>query len=108
VYVARSDQTVEMRKVDVVANQRGLALLGKGLKTEEMVVADGQLRLSPGATYQALPAKGNAAEATNVASPAAAGSASGAAPAVSAAPSAASSAAPAPAIAGGLSATASR
>ena len=92
VYVARSDQTVEMRKVDVVANQRGLALLGNGLKAEETVVVDGQLRLSPGAAYQALPAK---TEAANAATPAASAAASGAAPAV-------------PASAGSLSATASR
>jgi multidrug efflux system membrane fusion protein len=101
VYVARNDQTVEMRKVDVVANQRGLALLGNGLKAEETVVVDGQLRLSPGAAYQALPAK---TEAANAASPAASAAATGVAPVVPTAPST-----PAvPASAGSLSATASR
>ena len=101
VYVARSDQTVEMRKVDVVANQRGLALLGNGLQAEETVVVDGQLRLSPGAPYQALPTK---TEAANVPTAAVAPSTSGTVSATSTAPSAGA----APVTNGRLSATASR
>lgn len=60
VYVAKADETVELRKVNVSATQRGLALLAAGLAAGESVVVDGQLRLSPGARYLKLEAKGGA------------------------------------------------
>ncbi len=52
-YVVRSDNTVEPRKIDVLATYRGQAAIAKGVTADEMVVTDGQLRLTPGATIKA-------------------------------------------------------
>lgn len=48
VYVARPDQTVEMRPVKVAQTEDGLALVDEGLQADERVVVDGQYRLEPG------------------------------------------------------------
>lgn len=53
VYVARPDQTVEVRKVQAMpADPRRLVVV-KGLAAGENVVTDGQVRLTPGARYEA-------------------------------------------------------
>jgi multidrug efflux system membrane fusion protein len=52
VYVVRADSTVERRTVEVAAMQEGLAVIGKGLRTGEKVVVDGQYRLTNGATIR--------------------------------------------------------
>lgn len=57
VYVVKDDKTVDMRKVVVVATQRGLAAVKEGLTAGETVVVDGQLRLVPGATVRPADAK---------------------------------------------------
>lgn len=49
-YVVKADNTVEPRKIEILANHRGKVAIGKGVTADETVVTDGQLRLSPGAT----------------------------------------------------------
>ncbi len=49
-YAVRQDNSVEVRKIEVLANYRGLAAIGKGVADGETVVTDGQLRLKAGAT----------------------------------------------------------
>jgi len=49
VYVVKSDQTVEIRNVSVVRQQGDLAVIASGLQEGELVVTEGQLRLTPGA-----------------------------------------------------------
>ncbi len=48
-YVVKSDQTAEERPVTVGLTYQGLTVVQKGLKAGEVVVTDGQLRLTPGA-----------------------------------------------------------
>jgi multidrug efflux system membrane fusion protein len=49
VYVVKSDQSAELRPVEVIATQQGRAAIGQGLQEGETVVTEGQLRISPGA-----------------------------------------------------------
>ena len=60
-FVVRPDSSVETRKVEVVATRDGLAVIGTGLQNGETVVADGQLRLTPGVRVQQAAAKDTAA-----------------------------------------------
>jgi multidrug efflux system membrane fusion protein len=48
VYVVKSDQTVDMRKVVVKRTAGVETILQEGLKPGETIVTDGQLRLVPG------------------------------------------------------------
>jgi len=48
-YAVKADQTVEPRKIKVLASYRGFSAIGAGVAPGETVVTDGQLRLSPGA-----------------------------------------------------------
>lgn len=57
VYVVREDLSVELRKLTLIATQRGLATVKDGLKPGETVVTDGQLRLVPGARVRPADAK---------------------------------------------------
>ncbi len=52
IYVAKPDQTVEVRKVQTLALAGRDLVVEKGLAAGEQVVTDGQLRLSPGARYE--------------------------------------------------------
>ena len=52
VYVAKPDQTVELRMVQVITGDKQMLIVEKGLKPGEKVVTDGQLRLTPGARYE--------------------------------------------------------
>ncbi len=52
VYVAKADQTVEMRPIKVAQTEDGLALIDEGLQVGESVVVDGQYRLEPGSKIQ--------------------------------------------------------
>ena len=53
VYVARADQTVELRMVQTITGgDKQMLIVEKGLKPGEKVVTDGQLRLTPGARYE--------------------------------------------------------
>jgi membrane fusion protein, multidrug efflux system len=56
-YVIGKDDTVERRNVDVIADQNGLAVIGKGLSPGEHVVVSGQYRLTDGVRVRLLPAK---------------------------------------------------
>lgn len=49
VYVINGDSKAERRAVEVTSTQDGIAVIGKGLKTGERVVVDGQYRLTEGA-----------------------------------------------------------
>jgi len=51
-YVAKADDTVEMRKIEVLASHQGKSAIGQGLAAGEAVVTDGQLRLMPGAAIR--------------------------------------------------------
>lgn len=53
VYVARPDGTVEMRKVRTLAVGEPQLVVLEGLAAGERVVTDGQLRLVPGARFEA-------------------------------------------------------
>ena len=48
-YVVQPDTTVEMRPVGVARSYDGYAVITRGLAAGEIVVTDGQVRLSPGA-----------------------------------------------------------
>ena len=48
VYVVKADQTVEMRPVTIGTSRDGETVVESGLKADETVVTDGQLRLVPG------------------------------------------------------------
>ena len=49
VYVVKPDRTVELRTVTVERQQNGQAVVAAGVSAGEVVVTDGQLRLTPGA-----------------------------------------------------------
>lgn len=61
VYVAKTDNTVELRKVTVGRVEGGVAVVTSGLEAGERIVIDGQSRLYPGARIR---------EAANATSPA--------------------------------------
>lgn len=65
VYVAKPDQTAEMRSVEVAQNEGGVALIGKGLSVGESVVTDGQSRLKPGSKIQVGDAAAKKADSDN-------------------------------------------
>ena len=52
VYVAKADDTVELRMVQTLPAGRDRLIVEKGLRPGEKVVTDGQLRLTPGAKYE--------------------------------------------------------
>jgi len=52
VYVARPDQTAEVRKVQTISVGPQRLVVEKGLNPGEKVITDGQLRLTPGARYE--------------------------------------------------------
>ncbi|MCG2578222.1 efflux RND transporter periplasmic adaptor subunit [Dechloromonas sp. XY25] len=64
-YVVKADNTVEVRKLDIIASYQGKTAIAKGVTIDETVVTDGQLRLTPGATVQA--GNGEAQPATSAA-----------------------------------------
>ena len=47
-YVIKPDNTAERRVIEVESTQDGFAVIGKGIAVGEMVVVDGQYRLSNG------------------------------------------------------------
>ena len=57
-YVVLPDTTVELRPVQVSRNWGGLAVVTSGLAPGEVVVTEGQVRLSPGARASIRPAAG--------------------------------------------------
>ena len=59
VYVAKPDGTVEVRRVKTLPADRSRLIVENGLNPGDKVVTDGQLRLTPGAKYEARePGKG--------------------------------------------------
>ena len=59
-YAVKADDTVEVRKLEIIASHQGMTAIGKGVAVGETGVTDGQLCLSPGATVKAKPAGGAA------------------------------------------------
>ena len=57
-YVVKAEDTVEVRKLEIIASHQGMTAIGKGVAAGETVVTDGQLRLTPGAKVMARPAGG--------------------------------------------------
>lgn len=51
-YVLKVDETVEQRKIAVLASHQGRSAIAQGLAAGETVVTDGQLRLVPGASVR--------------------------------------------------------
>ncbi|MGE5387114.1 MAG: efflux RND transporter periplasmic adaptor subunit [Betaproteobacteria bacterium] len=47
-FVVKPDDSVELRKIEVLASREGIAVIGKGVENGETVVTDGQLRILPG------------------------------------------------------------
>ncbi len=54
-YAVKADDTVEVRKLEIIASHQGMTAIGKGVAVGETVVTDGQLRLTPGAKVKAKP-----------------------------------------------------
>lgn len=51
-YAVKADDSVELRKLEIIASHRGMTAIGKGVAAGDRVVTDGQLRLTPGATVR--------------------------------------------------------
>ena len=66
VFVAKPDETVELRPVKSSITQDGMTVILGGVQPGESVVTDGQLRLTPGAKISVKPVDTFAA-ATNTA-----------------------------------------
>lgn len=49
VFVVNAQQQAEVRKIETGSSNAGVTVIGKGLQADEIVVTDGQLRLTPGA-----------------------------------------------------------
>jgi multidrug efflux system membrane fusion protein len=59
VFIAKEDQSVELRKVELVGAEGNRSAVASGLKAGERIVVQGQLRLSPGARWhEAEPVRG--------------------------------------------------
>jgi membrane fusion protein, multidrug efflux system len=59
VFVAKEDQSVELRKVELVGAEANRTAVASGLNAGERIVVEGQLRLSPGARWhEAEPVRG--------------------------------------------------
>jgi membrane fusion protein, multidrug efflux system len=59
VFVAKADQSVEMRNVELAGAEGARTAISSGLNSGERIVVQGQLRLSPGAHwYEAEPVPG--------------------------------------------------
>jgi multidrug efflux system membrane fusion protein len=56
VYVIRPDMTVEQRKVSVDRSEGAETVIRDGLRADEKIVLDGQLRLKPGVKVVSKPA----------------------------------------------------
>jgi len=59
VYVAKPDQTVEIRRVKTLPASKDKLIVETGLNPGDKVVIDGQLRLTPGAKYEAREPRGS-------------------------------------------------
>ncbi len=67
VYVVKQDKTVEARPVRVERIVREESIIREGLVPGEVVVVDGQLRLTPGAKVEIKPPVGSEPESTSIA-----------------------------------------
>jgi multidrug efflux system membrane fusion protein len=73
IYVVKADQTVEMRKVRVERQQGDEVVMAEGIAAGDVVVTDGQLRLTPGARVAEPSTSGGRGGAAAPAAPAASG-----------------------------------
>ena len=53
VFLVNAEQKAEVRKIEVGGTYAGATVIGKGLQADDVVVTDGQLRLTPGAAVVA-------------------------------------------------------
>ncbi|MBS1130946.1 MAG: Secretion protein HlyD [Proteobacteria bacterium] len=61
-YAVKPDNTVEVRKIEIIASYQGNSAIAKGVAVGETVVTDGQLRLTPGASVSSKPVNPEAAK----------------------------------------------
>ena len=73
IYVVKPDTTVELRPVSVSRSWRDLSIVASGLSPGEVVVTDGQVRLSPGARAAIRMPAGGAGSEPRAGAPAPAG-----------------------------------
>jgi len=52
VFVVKPNKTVEARVVDIGPSDKGMVVIHKGVEVGEMVVTDGQVRITPGVTVE--------------------------------------------------------
>lgn len=57
VFVVNARQQADVRKIETGSSNGGVTVIGKGLQADEIVVTDGQLRLTPGAVVVARQAE---------------------------------------------------
>jgi multidrug efflux system membrane fusion protein len=69
-YAVKADETVEVRKVEIVTSYQGNSAVAKGVSPGETVVTDGQLRLTPGAKVSSKPANAAASKPAEQTAPA--------------------------------------
>lgn len=60
-YAVKPDDTVDLRKLEIIASHQGMTAIGKGVAAGETVVTDGQLRLTPGAAVSSKAQSGKEA-----------------------------------------------
>jgi multidrug efflux system membrane fusion protein len=60
IYVVKSDQTAEERPVKIGISYDGMTMIENGVKIDETVVTDGQLRLAPGVKVSVKTSENNA------------------------------------------------
>ncbi len=59
VFVAKDDQTAEMRRVEVVGIEGDRAALNSGVQAGERVIVEGQMRLTSGSRISVVEAAGS-------------------------------------------------
>jgi multidrug efflux system membrane fusion protein len=67
-YVVKPDNSVEVRKIEVISTHQGRSAIGQGINAGDIVVTDGQLRLTPGAQVKVKQGQAAATPATPAAS----------------------------------------
>ena len=63
-YVVKPDNSVEVRKIEVISTHQGRSAIGQGINAGDIVVTDGQLRLTPGAQVKVKQGQAGATPAT--------------------------------------------
>lgn len=69
VFIARDDQTAEMRSIELAGTEREMAALAKGVAAGERVIVEGQMRLTTGARITETPPSPAPGEAVKAGAP---------------------------------------